>query len=224
MYGVDIYITYLTVYYGEKLPPYYIGSTYLENVTEKNYHGSVASKKYGKTWKEELTDNPHLFETIIISKHGIRSAAFEKELELHKSHDVVKNPLFINQAFAKKNGCYGADTGGELNGFWNKTHTKKTRLKFSGELNGGFKGWYHTPFGRLASTTEILNLTDLISESAIHKWCKKNPDKVITPVAVGKSKYLTKADIGKTFRQIGFWFEEATSPNAYQLAKDQGLY
>lgn len=59
-----IYITYLTIYSGDLLPKYYIGSTYLENVTENNYHGSVKSKKYGSIWKSELKDNPTLFETF----------------------------------------------------------------------------------------------------------------------------------------------------------------
>lgn len=62
------YCTYLTLYSGNKLPPFYIGSTHVKNIN-KGYKGSVGSKNFGDIWKTELKENPELFKTKIISYH-----------------------------------------------------------------------------------------------------------------------------------------------------------
>jgi hypothetical protein len=94
-----IYCTYLTVYSGNKLPPFYIGSSTVEKVN-RGYRGSVKSKKYSITWKKELLDNPHLFKTKIITTHPTRKEAFDKELYFHEKLKVVNNSLFINMSYA----------------------------------------------------------------------------------------------------------------------------
>ena len=38
-----MYCTYLTIYLGNKLPPFYIGYTKIKNI-EKNYNGTVTKK------------------------------------------------------------------------------------------------------------------------------------------------------------------------------------
>ena len=125
------FCSYLTVYSGDKLPPYYIGSTNCNNVLLNNYHGSVSSKKYLELWKLELKNNPSLFTTHIISEHSDRKEAIVEELKQQKNHNVVKNPLFINQSFACKDGCCGMDVKGELNpNFGNKMcETSKQKLR-----------------------------------------------------------------------------------------------
>jgi hypothetical protein len=40
-----MFCVYVTFYRGNKLPPFYIGSTYLENMN-RGYKGSPRSKKY----------------------------------------------------------------------------------------------------------------------------------------------------------------------------------
>lgn len=97
----NIYCTYLTAYSGDKLPPLYIGSTSLENI-ENGYRGSVLSKKYKEIWKSELSNNPHLFETKILTTHSTREEAFEEEMRYQIEHDVVKSPEYINMAIANK--------------------------------------------------------------------------------------------------------------------------
>jgi hypothetical protein len=52
-----IYCTYLTIYSGNKLPPFYIGSTSVNRISN-GYHGSVSSKRYKSIWLEELKTNP----------------------------------------------------------------------------------------------------------------------------------------------------------------------
>lgn len=87
------------------MPPFYIGSSSIKKVKEKNYHGTVESFAYGQQWKYEKKNNPHLFETRIISTHSTRQDALNRENELQSKLNVVRNPLYINQAFA--HGCFG---------------------------------------------------------------------------------------------------------------------
>ena len=97
----SIYCTYLTVYSGTKLPPLYIGSTSVQKI-EEGYHGSVSSKKYRDIWIKELIENPHLFETQILTTHSTREEAFEEEVRYQIEHDVIKSAEYINMAVAKK--------------------------------------------------------------------------------------------------------------------------
>jgi len=101
------YCTYLTVYRGSALPPFYIGSTSVDKVNQ-GYRGSVRSSAYAKIWKRETVANPQLFDTRIISVHDTRKKALERENELHIKLSVVKNPLYVNQSIAS--GCFGAMT------------------------------------------------------------------------------------------------------------------
>ncbi len=96
-----IYCTYLTTYSGDKLPPLYIGSTSIEKINDR-YHGSVVSKKYREIWITELKENPHLFETRILTTHETREEALEEEVRYQIEHDVVRSPEYINMSIARK--------------------------------------------------------------------------------------------------------------------------
>jgi hypothetical protein len=54
---------------------------------------------------------------------------------LHKEFNVVKNPDFINQALASKNGFFGSDTSGHNNGFYNKTFKDNSFLFYPRNKN-----------------------------------------------------------------------------------------
>jgi hypothetical protein len=101
MSSTNIYCVYLTVYHGNKLPPFYIGSSNKVQV-HRGYKGSVASKKYKNIWNSEIKTNPNLFKTFIISTHNTRKEAFAKEELLQKKLNVVKSELYINECFANK--------------------------------------------------------------------------------------------------------------------------
>ena len=98
------YCVYHTTYSGTLLPPNYIGSSSVDNVLNKDYHGSVASKRYKSIWLSELKLHPELFSTVIISYHDTRSNATHKEYHLQMIFNVVKSDLFINRAYASVNG------------------------------------------------------------------------------------------------------------------------
>lgn len=140
---MSIYCVYLTTYRGSKLPPFYIGSSSVEKV-KNGYHGSVASKQFKDTWKDELKSDPSLFTTKIITAHLDRKDATLKERQLQKKLNVVKNSLYINQSFAaydsftdrdqrgKNNPMYGSSRCGNENPFFGQKHTDLTRAKMRG--------------------------------------------------------------------------------------------
>jgi hypothetical protein len=85
----------MTHYTGDKLPPYYIGSTSIKKV-ENGYHGTVSSEKYSSIWKSEQKDNPHLFKTSILNRHATREEAYLDEIKWQTKLNVVKSDLFVN--------------------------------------------------------------------------------------------------------------------------------
>lgn len=56
---MDDYCVYLTCYLGNKLPPFYIGSTTTIKV-QSGYKGSVKSKQYKKIFEYETLNNSYL--------------------------------------------------------------------------------------------------------------------------------------------------------------------
>lgn len=128
MTSTSIYCVYLTTYSGNKLPPFYIGSTSLHKISI-GYHGSVKSKKYKNIWESELKINPHLFKTTVIKTFDNRQSAISKELFLQKSLSVIKSVMYINESYAQVNGCFGRDVSGSLNPAYQRTYkpTRKTR-------------------------------------------------------------------------------------------------
>jgi hypothetical protein len=96
---MTIYCTYLTVYKGNLLPPFYIGYTNIEKIAI-GYNGSVTSKKYRILWEQERKENIHLFKTVIIKTFKTKDLAIEHERYLQTFFNVDKNPMYINQAIS----------------------------------------------------------------------------------------------------------------------------
>jgi hypothetical protein len=92
----------MTHYSGDKLPPYYIGSTSVKKV-ENGYHGTPSSKKYKSVWNEERKNNPHLFKTTILNRHTTRDEAYLDEIKWQTKLNVVENDLFVNMAILHPN-------------------------------------------------------------------------------------------------------------------------
>lgn len=124
---------YLTIYSGDKMPMFYIGSGKIENILnkKKSYRGSVSSKRYKKIWKQELKENPHLFRTIILYKFYSRKNAIYNERLLQIQFNVVKSDQFINMSIATVNGMFGMDNSGENHPQYNKSKSVETRDKIS---------------------------------------------------------------------------------------------
>lgn len=116
------FCVYLTAYLGNKLPPFYIGSSSIARVS-LGYRGSVQSKEYKKIWNLETKKNPHLFRTTIISTHETREQATIKELFFQQSIRAPKNSLYVNRAYAQVTGSHGHAVG------LNVTRTKQSIRK-----------------------------------------------------------------------------------------------
>lgn len=106
------FCVYLTIYGGSKLPKFYIGSSSIDKVNS-GYVGSVQSKKYGKTFRDELKNHPELFDVIILDEFDTKEYALICELKYQKKLDVIKSNEFMNMALAQPNGFFGMDNSGE---------------------------------------------------------------------------------------------------------------
>ena len=108
-----MYCVYLTIYRGNKLPPFYIGSTSIELITgKKQYKGSVASKHLVHIWKSELKINPQLFCVKILSMHDTRQEAYDAEDKLLRARNAVNSGFYMNARCAKGLGYHpkGSDS------------------------------------------------------------------------------------------------------------------
>lgn len=133
-----IYAVYLTIYNGEMLPPFYIGSTSLDKLN-RGYCGSVSSREYKTLWKAALKQEPENFDTIVISEHNTRKEALDAECDLQRKLDVVKSPLFVNKAIATlhpRNSGKGRKMSAKtlaaiIKSRTGSTHTDEAKLKMS---------------------------------------------------------------------------------------------
>lgn len=120
-----MYCVYIIFYKGNKLPPFYIGSTSVDRL-KTGYRGTVSSKKYKDIFYDELKNNPHLFDYKIIKTFNNRNDALVKEDSLQRSLNVVESPLYINCGYATT-GCFGQAMNGAANPFFGKTHTEDAK-------------------------------------------------------------------------------------------------
>lgn len=122
------YCVYLTIYSGDKMPPFYIGSTSVNKIN-KGYCGSVSSKQYKIIFKNEYSINRHKFKTIILSYHSTRKEATQKEYEIQYKRKVVSSPLYINKSLAKPNGFFGMDVSGKNNPNYGNKWTDEQKIE-----------------------------------------------------------------------------------------------
>jgi hypothetical protein len=138
-----MYCVYFTIYKGDRLPPFYIGSAPVSKIN-CGYHGSASSAQWGQIWKSELKDNPHLFVTFIIPDQYAPTPReiLDLELKWQKLFNVVEDPSFVNQAYAKAGFCSSPESARKAvetrkrNG--RTARTEETRRKIS-EANRGRK-------------------------------------------------------------------------------------
>lgn len=144
-----MYCVYLTIYFGNKLPRRYIGSSTVERI-KSGYNGSIKSKKYKNIYLKEQIENKHLFKTRILSYHSSHEDAVKEEARLQLLYNAVKSDEYMNMAIASVNGCFGRDISGENHPMFNKTHSEETKLQISQKLKEKYKtGELKSPFASL---------------------------------------------------------------------------
>lgn len=129
------FCVYLTIYSGNKLPPFYIGSTSLNRIN-KGYLGSVESKKYMAIWKTEIKNNRNLFKIKVISVYNTREEAAKREYQIQKSLNVINNQMYINQFISSQDYIVSQETKSKISNSMignknnlNKKHTQRTKEK-----------------------------------------------------------------------------------------------
>jgi len=98
-------------------------------------------------------------------------------------------------------------------GTWtDRKHTQNELKKMSeshlGEKNYKFIGYYVTPFGKYPSIKRDIHPL-CPDPGTIRRWCK-DVNRIISASAYRQNMYLNSLNeniIGKTFKNIGFWFE-----------------
>lgn len=171
-----MYVVYLTTYSGDKFPSFYIGSSTLERV-ESGYHGSVRSQKYRALWEGELKDNPHLFQTAIVSIHENRNESLIAEEALQRFHNAVKSPCYVNMAYAR---------GGFINpGKW----SDETRAKMSESAKN--RGKPKTKKARI-----LLGPEEQKRRATIKRQAKAEQKRLLNPkIPKAPKKYVPREEI-----------------------------
>lgn len=186
-----MYCTYLTIYSGNLLPPFYIGYTKVSKIS-KDYHGTVSSRKYKDIWISELKHRPHLFKTKILSLHDNIIDAQTKEIKLQTFVNAHKNPLYINMHIAAKR--FGASDkvseetkrkmsnaklGSKCYMFGvPKTEEHKRKISQTRIINGTAAGKNNPMFGRNHSPNTIRQISKTKVErnkGQTEKFIKANP-------------------------------------------------
>lgn len=227
-----MYCVYLTIYSGNRLPPFYIGSSSVEKV-KSGYNGSVTSKKYGRTWRSERENNKHLFRTLILSTHEKRKDATRAEARLQEARRVVASELYVNLAVAKVNGFFCNGTRGEAHPTHrsNYSPTQETRKKISEATSGGNNGMFgkrHDHLSRKkmseswARRTDHSNMKRAGEKNAM--WGKKHPPHVIEAIRLAnlgsvKSKE-TKAKLSAKKLGTKWWNNGAVSKMSVECPGD----
>lgn len=125
--------------------------------------------------------------------------------KLSQKHiDVIKERMRgpWNQMLGKK---------GSLNPLFGKQRTKQTiekiikTKKLHPERNPKFKGYYHTPKGIFQTAKQAAQHFDFSLYTVIAR-CKEISEQKITKKSLNKSKDFTKSDIGKIYKELGWYF------------------
>lgn len=99
----------------------------------------------------------------------------------------------------------------KLGNTWNagkqnsETSKQKCREAQLGSKSHYFNGYYHTPLGRFESTRACASALKL-DRRLFTTWCK-HCDTIISKRSIAKSSWLKPEHVGKTYRELGFWFE-----------------
>lgn len=202
------FCTYLTTYFGNKMPMFYIGSSTVNKVNN-GYRGSVSSKRFKSIWQEELKNNPKLFKTIIISLHRSDIESREKELKLQKLLNVVNSTFYINESYARVNGFHGRNVKKENHPRWGLKNSPEHRNGISKSTKGripwnkGTTG--QTPWnkGITGSIPWNKGKTGIYSEETLEKisrsecWIVISPEGIKTNIK-NLAKFCRNNDLTKT--------------------------
>lgn len=152
-----MYCTYLTVYYGNKLPSRYIGSSTVTKVLN-GYNGSVKSIKWKTIYDEEQRNNKNLFKTRILETFNTSLEARISERLLQLKYNVVTSDKYFNESIAAPNGFFGRDVSGKNNPMFGRVRKGETHAN-GDNISMGLKKMYNTEKGNELKEASSLRLT-----------------------------------------------------------------
>jgi hypothetical protein len=170
-----MYCVYLTTYSGDKLPPYYIGSTSIAKISN-GYKGSVSSLEFKQIWDDEICNHPELFNVKILSEHSIRKDAIIAELNYQIQYDVVKSSEYINKSLAQPDGFFGMDVFGSNNPMYGRNRTGE-KHKGGENISAALKVKYAS--GELDHAKNLSRI----------RFTENNPMKSTEAIAKAKAKW-----------------------------------
>tara|TARA_R110000868_G_scaffold25423_2_gene99141 strand:- start:4987 stop:5649 length:663 start_codon:yes stop_codon:yes gene_type:complete len=194
------YCVYLTIYRGNKLPPFYIGSTHLENI-KSGYKGTVSSLQYKKIFINEIKLHSELFETKIISFCDTRNEALKREEEIQRQFSVISNSLYTNKGYAT-NGCFGISMKGKNNPFYGKKHNENSKNKMSKARTGKKR-----PFSEEHKRNISKAVTESYDDALREKRSKVHKGKIVSEETRKKMSISHK---GKSSSRKGICLSEET--------------
>jgi hypothetical protein len=135
----------------------------------------------------------------------------EVNSSLHKGKKLSEEHLLKikNRMLSENNPMKGLK--GPKNPLYKKERTEEVKTKISKTKllnptkNCNFKGLYVTPLGTFYTSKEASKEHNL-DRSVIIERCKNKSNKIITIKGVRFSKDLTSNDIGKTYKEVGWYF------------------
>lgn len=107
-----MFVVYLTIYSGNKLPPFYIGSTSLKKYSS-GYCGTITSQAYRTIYTKEIRESPELFDVVLLETCRTREHALIQELFWQKRVNAKTSSDYFNMSWAQPNGFMGRDTSGK---------------------------------------------------------------------------------------------------------------
>lgn len=170
-----MYCVYLTTYSGNKLPPYYIGSTSIKKI-ENGYKGSVSSLEFKQIWHDEIFAHPEFFQVKILSEHSTRKQAILAELDYQIQYNVVKGNEYINKSLAQPDGFFGMDVSGTNNPMYGRNRTGE-KHKGGENISAALKAKYKS--GELDHAKDLARI----------RFSTNNPSKSAESMAKAKASW-----------------------------------
>ena len=183
------------------------GGIFLEPENYKN----IMITKYGVEYPMQSDKFKNKIKNTCIKKYGTEFAAQSPVVKEKTKNTCIKkygvNAWFNSNEFKEKRNT----TMLKKYGVTSSTQKHKEAMKAtSGENHHRFSGYYVTPTGKFASAYLAAAGTPETTRKNIARFCM-NPDVKISKGQYVKVAYLQNnydlTIIGKTFRELGFWFE-----------------
>lgn len=167
---------------------------------------SEETKKQFSITRKKMFEDPVFYARMLERNQNeerrkkISVALTGKKMSEDHINKVNRNPIKIQHMATKHRGMKRSTAAKQ-----NMSNAGKG--KRMGKDSGWFCGWYITPYGKFDRVEDIAKKLNL-SESTIHNRCKYINEKKVNPSQVGRCKDLDSSMIGKTWKELGWGFEE----------------